>query len=102
MKTTLHVIYPKDHETTFDPEYFIETHAPMTRRILDEYTESMIISKGIENYPSGAPGVYFIVTFVFKSRESFDKSDRVAGQIHKDIENFYNKRPRLLLGEVVN
>lgn len=101
MPTTLHVLYTKDDETTFDSAYFLESHAPMTRDILTDYIDSMMVAKSTETYPGGPTEVYYLVTFVFKSRDSFDQSTDVAGPIHEDIANFYNKRPKLLVGEVI-
>lgn len=101
MPTTLHVLFTKDENTTFDKDYFLENHAPMTRRILDDYIDSMVVAEGTETYPGNPAEVYFLVTFIFKSREAFDQSESVAGPIHEDIPNFYTKRPRLLVGELV-
>ncbi len=101
MPATLHVLYTRDADTTFDMSYFLTEHVPMTRRILDGFIDFMLVAEGTETYPGGAPEVHALVTLVFESRESFDRAESVAGPIHEDIPNFYNKRPRLLVGELV-
>ena len=102
MPATLHVLFTKDETSTFDRDYFLEKHRPMTRRLLEDYIDTMLVAEGTETFPGGPAEVHFLVTFVFKSREAFDASERVAGPIHEDIPNFYNRRPRLLVGDLID
>ena len=96
------VMYPNSSDTTFDIEYYCNTHLPMVGELLGDALKSGAVDYGIAG---GAPEE--IAAFIamghmtFDSVESFQTSfGPHAESIMADIPNFTNTQPQIQISEI--
>jgi len=101
MSMSLQVIYPIGDDTSFDYDYYLNTHMPLVGEHMGPHIQSTLVTKGLAGGPDTPPGSYAIATIVFKDQAAFDAAMAVAKPVLADIPNFTNTQPQMLVGEVV-
>jgi len=96
------VMYPNSSDTTFDIEYYCNTHTPMVGELLGDALKSSSVDYGVAG---GAPGevAAFIAMghMTFDSVESFQKSfGPHAEKIMADVPNYTNTQPQIQISEI--
>lgn len=102
MSMTLQVLYPINDSTTFDYEYYYDTHMKIVGEYIGEFIESRLVTKGLAGGPDTAPGYHAIATMVFADKVALDPALANAGAVLDDIPNFTNSEPEMLIGEVAD
>jgi uncharacterized protein (TIGR02118 family) len=97
------VFYPNGKDKTFDMDYYIHKHIPMTLGLLGEDVKLGAIEKGISGNKSDTPAIYKMMTHLyFDTMEAFERTFRPnEEEIMKDIPNYTNIEPVIQVSEVV-
>ncbi|MHA7923966.1 MAG: EthD family reductase [Marinobacter sp.] len=97
------VLYPKTPESTFDIDYYRDTHMALVRDRLGNACKRTAIESGIAG---GAPGEE--PTYIAMGHLYFDSLDQFqtafgphAKEILGDIPNFTNVQPTVQISEVI-
>jgi uncharacterized protein (TIGR02118 family) len=101
MSMTLQVLYPVSEDSTFDHAYYADTHMAIVGEHMAPHFESVIITKGLAGGPDTPPDFHAIATMAFKDQAALDAALAAAGPALADIPNFYNRTPRMLIGETI-
>lgn len=101
MPVSMQVIYPVIDGTTFDHDYYRDTHMQLVRDHMGEHIKSMVITKGLAGGPDTPPGFFAVATFVFEDQQTMGTALSKAGPVQADVVNFTNTQPAILIGEVV-
>ncbi|SON57352.1 EthD protein [Hartmannibacter diazotrophicus] len=101
MSVSLQVIYPIKDGTTFNYDYYVETHLPLVGEHMGKYIQSTLVTKGVAGGPNVPPGIYAIATIVFADKQAMDAALGAAGPVLADIPNFTNSEPQMLIGDVI-
>jgi len=101
MAASLQVIYPITADTSFDYDYYLETHMALVGEHMGPHIESTLVTKGLAGGPDTPPGYYAVATILFKDQQSMNAALAGSGAVMADIPNFTNTRPKILLGEVI-
>jgi len=98
----LNIIYPKTENATFDWDYYLNTHMPMSIKLHGPALKGITIAKGIEGIEA-APVVYVAVTnMLFESVESFLEAFMPhAETLQGDMKNYTNIQPVIQFSEVM-
>lgn len=92
---SVHILYPKTDDSTFDMDYYMSTHMPMLANALGDACTSWgaSTSKGGEYEAIGWAMV--------ESQEAFDNAMAThGGDILGDVPNYTNVAPTLVVGSV--
>ena len=100
MSLSLQVIYPAAEGTTFDYDYYFNTHLPLVGGAIGEHIESSLVTKGIAGGPGVPAGYHLIATLVFADQTAMDAAMSNIGVAVSDIPNFTTTEPAILIGEV--
>jgi len=100
MSLSLQVIYPAAEGTTFDYDYYFNTHLRLVGGAIGEHIESSLVTKGIAGGPGVPAGYHLIATLVFADQTAMDAAMSNIGVAVSDIPNFTNTEPAILIGEV--
>ncbi len=94
---SVHILYPKTDDSTFDMDYYTSTHMPMLANALGDACKGWgaSTSKG---------GQYAAVGWAHvESQEAFDAAMKEHGAaIMGDVANYTNVAPEMMLGEVAH
>ena len=101
MTTSLQVLYPQTEGTTFDHDYYVNTHLPLVAKHMGPHIQATQACKGLAGGPEQPAGYYIIVTMTFADPAALDAAMAQAGPVLEDIPNYYNAEPVMLIGEVV-
>lgn len=100
MPVSLQVLYPTADDTTFDHDYYINTHMPIVDEHMGPHIDNVIVIKGLAGGPKTPAGFHAIATMIFKDQAAFDAAMGASKPTLSDIPNFYNGKPQVLIGEV--
>jgi len=101
MALSLQVIYPVGDGTTFDHDYYATNHMAIVNEHMGPHIDHVTISKGLAGGPDTPPGFHAIATMIFADQGGLDAALAAAGPALKDIPNFTNSQPQMLVGEVI-
>ncbi len=89
------VIYPKNGESQFNHEYYVEKHLPLVwARWGGMGLSKLEALRGVGSLDGGAPGAELIALLSFDSMESMQAALAAAGaEVVGDIPNFTNVQP---------
>jgi uncharacterized protein (TIGR02118 family) len=90
------ILYPKSDDSTFDVDYYANTHMPMFAECLGDACQGwgVISTKGKDYHAIG----WAMIT----SQEALDAAMSEHGnKIMGDVPNYTNVRPTLVVGDVV-
>jgi uncharacterized protein (TIGR02118 family) len=96
------VMYPQGEGTTFDMNYYLQSHMPMVRERLGAACTGIAVEQGLAG---GAPGTGPTYTalghLMFDSMESFQNAFAPhATEIMADIPNYTNVQPVIQISDV--
>ena len=101
MTVSLQVLYPTKNGTSFDHEYFAETHMPIVAKYLGPHIDRTSISRGLSGGPDAPAGYHAIATMTFADQAALQSALAEAGPALEDIPNFFSGQPQMLVGEVI-
>ena len=94
---SVQILYPKSDDTTFDMDYYCQTHMPMLADALGDACHGW----GASTVKTGkweAMGWAMV-----ESQEAFDAAMASAGAaIMGDVPNYTNVQPELVIGDVAH
>lgn len=94
---SVHIMYPKTEDSTFDMDYYTGTHMPMLAAALgDDCTGWGASTVGAGDWEA-------IGWATVTSKEAFDSAMAEHGaKIMGDVPNYTNVAPQLVVGEVAH
>lgn len=101
MTVSMQVAYPINDNTTFDIEYYVKNHLAIIRENWSEHIQHMIITKGTSGGKDVPSPYYAIATVIFENSDEMKAAMKKGAPVFKDIDNYYNTSPIMMLGEVV-
>lgn len=101
MPLTLQVIYPVSDKSTFDHEYYINTHMALVAEHMGPHISSTLVTKGLAGGPDIPAPYHVVASIVFADQDAMNAAMKAAGPVLADIPNFTNVKPDTLIGEVV-
>ena len=101
MALTLQVLYPVGDDTTFDHDYYANTHMGLVGEYMGPHMVSATASKGLAGGPDTPAAHYAIATITFADKAAMDAAMGASGPVLQDIPNYYNGKPVMLIGEVI-
>ena len=94
---SVHIMYPKTDESTFDMDYYTSTHMPMLADALGDACKSWGATT-VKAGPWAAIGWAMV-----ESQEAFDAAmAEHGGKIMGDVPNYTNVAPELVVGDVAH
>lgn len=91
---SVHILYPKTDESTFDMDYYTSTHMPMLADALGDACTGWGASSTGGNWAA-------IGWATVTSKEAFDAAMGEHGaKIMGDVANYTNVQPEMLIGDV--
>lgn len=101
MSVSLQVIYPIAEGTRFDYEYYLSTHMPLVAEHMGPHIERTLVTKGVSGGPDTPPAYYAVATMVFADKAAMGAALRASGPVMKDVVNFTDVQPQVLIGDVI-
>lgn len=101
--TRITILYPKTESSTFDIDYYLETHIPMSRSAFGDALRGFSVEVGQMGGGMDVPAPYAVIcNFLFDSVEAFlglfmPNAEALQG----DIPKFTNVAPVIQISEVV-
>ena len=102
MAVSMQVAYPINDDTNFDLDYYVTSHLSIITENWSEHIQQMIVTKGMSGGKDVPSPYYAIATVIFKNDDEMREAMKKGGPVFKDIGNYYNKNPIMMLGEVVS
>lgn len=96
------VLYPNTADSTFDMDYYVNSHIPMVQGKLGDACKGVAVEAGLAGGAPDAPAAYSAMGHLyFETVESFDAAfGPHAEAILADIPNYTNSAPVLQVSEV--
>lgn len=96
------VLYPNGDGSTFDMDYYLNSHIPMVLRSLGPACLGGHVDQGIASGTPGKPAAYMAMGhLLFDSVEAFQAAIAPhADAIFGDIPNYTNVQPTIQISEV--
>ena len=92
---SVHILYPKTDDSTFDMDYYCATHMPMFADALGDACQGWGATK-VKAGPWEAIGWCNV-----ESQEAFDSAMAEHGKaIGGDVPNYTNVAPQMVIGEI--
>lgn len=97
------VLYPFTPETTFDMEYYLDTHVPLVRRLLEPMGQREIrVYRGRSDGGAGAPAFGVVAELLFDDMTSVAAALAAHGaETQADIPNFTDSVPVIQISDVL-
>ena len=96
------VLYPNSPESTFDLDYYVNSHIPMVQGKLGAACKGVAVEAGLAGGAPGAPAAFSAMGHLyFDTVEAFQDSFAPhADAILADIPNYTNSEPVIQVSEV--
>jgi uncharacterized protein (TIGR02118 family) len=96
------VLYPNKPGSQFDIEYYLNTHMPMSAKLLGPAVKNISVDIGRPTPGSDAPAPFAaIATFTCDTVEDFVEAfTPVAGELQGDIPKYTNIEPVIQFGDI--
>lgn len=101
MAVALQVLYPIGSDTTFDYDYYVQTHLKLVQEQMGSHIDRTVVTKGLAGGPNTPPGYHATATLVFADQSAMDSAMAASGPVMADLPNFTNVKPDLLISEVI-
>lgn len=97
----LNILYPKTGDASFDWDYYLNSHMPLSIKLHGEALKGIFIAKGLEGIEETPVGYVAITTMLFESVESFmDAFMPHAATLQGDMKNYTTIQPIIQFSEV--
>ena len=94
------VLYPNKPGARFDVEYYLNTHMPMSAKLLGPAIKAITVEIGIPS-PQGAPPYAAICGFTCETVEDFMQAfSPVAGELQGDIPKYTDIEPVIQISDI--
>ena len=98
----LNILYPKNEEATFDWDYYLHTHMPLSIKLQGEALKSVSISKGLEDIPGALVKFIASAIMLYESVNAFMEAFMPhADVLQGDMKNYTNVQPIIQFNEVM-
>jgi uncharacterized protein (TIGR02118 family) len=96
------VLYPQTANSTFDIDYYVNTHMPLCARLIGGALKGYGVEKGLASGAPGQPAPYACIGYLlFDSLEAMAESFvPKAGEMRADIPNYTNVAPTVQISEI--
>ena len=101
MALSLQVIYPNTPGTSFDMDYYLDTHMSLVDKHMGPHLASSLVTRGVPGGPDTPPPFHAIATFTFADKAAMEAAMSNSQPLLADIPNFTDTAPQMLIGEVV-
>jgi len=100
---TISVFYPKTAASRFDFDYYLQTHTPLLKRLLEpEGMQNLRLLRGKGALDGSAPPYEVIACFDMPSLETLQNSLAQHGpQILADIQNYTDVQPVIQVNDAM-
>lgn len=99
------ILYPNDQNARFDFDYYINTHMPLSIRLLSVHSgfKSVTVERGLSGAIPGTEATYLAMCqFVFDSTDDFMAAFMPhAALLQGDMVNYTNIEPIIQINEVL-
>jgi uncharacterized protein (TIGR02118 family) len=97
----LSILYPNTPGSRFDLDYYLQTHMPMSKRLLGEACKGIQLEQGVMGGVPGAAATYRVnCHLLFESIDAFlDVWSKVGDQLGGDIPNYTDVQPVIQFSE---
>ncbi|MEH6584391.1 MAG: EthD family reductase [Halioglobus sp.] len=98
----LTVTYPIGEDTTFDHEYYRDSHMPLCARLFTEHGYRGSVMRSNQGTAPGSGDLNYVsVDLLFDSKEQLGAALAAGGQeVSADVVNYTNAVPSMTFGEV--
>ena len=98
------VFYPLSDATSFDMDYYLNSHVPLVRRLLEPMgLRQTKVLRGTASGSGGAPDFTVVVDLFFDDAESMGAALAAHGpETQADIPNFTDATPIIQISEVID
>jgi len=96
------VLYPNNPGSRFDVEYYLNTHMPMSARLLGAAIKAITVDIGVSGAgPDQLPPFAAICGFTCETAQDFmDAFSPVAAQLQGDIPNYTDIAPVIQISDI--
>ena len=96
------VLYPDNENSSFDIDYYVNTHVPMVRELLGSAVKGFAIEQGPSGREPGSRPTYIAMGHIyFNSIDEFQSSfGPIAEDMRADTPNYTDIQPVLQISEV--
>ncbi|MFN0101513.1 MAG: EthD family reductase [Bryobacteraceae bacterium] len=97
------VMYPSGEGNTFDMEYYLNIHCPLSREVFGDALKGLEIDKGLGGFVPGSDPPYLVVgNLFFESVEAFMAVMTQDGaRLLEDVPKYTNASAVVQISEVV-
>lgn len=99
------VLYPNEKNARFDLRYYVDTHMPMSIRLLSTHPgyRGYSVERGVNGLIPGVDAAYTVICyFLFDSIESFNAALAPhAAVLQGDVQNFTDIKPIFQVSEIL-
>ncbi len=98
------VMYPAGSQTTFDTDYYLQTHMPLVKERWSPHgLKSAQVIRGTAKPDGGPPDYQMIALLTFGSLEDFRNAGKAHGQeVFADIAKFTNVQAAVQINEILD
>ena len=98
------MLYPASNDSRFDFDYYLDTHLPLSERLLADYGFTGYTIQRCVSDARGNPPAYLCITHLnFRSLEDFQKGMAEHGQeLREDFSHYTNVAPVATVCELVS
>lgn len=101
MPVSLQVIYPDADDSSFDHDYYAQTHMALVKEHWGPFIDTALVTKGIAGAPGQPAPYHAIASITFADMDAMKAAMKAGGPVLADVPNFTNIQPQTLVGEVV-
>lgn len=98
----LSVFYPATNDFTFDKDYYLNTHIPLSLKLQGDAVKSISVEFGINDVPDVKPVYVAMCHFIYDSFESFREAFMPHAEVlQADIKNYTNIQTVIQFSDVM-
>jgi uncharacterized protein (TIGR02118 family) len=101
MSISVQILYPRGEGTTFDYDYFVNSHMKLVSKHWGAFMEGSSVVRGLSGGPDTPPAWYLTATLRFADMDAMQKALADSDAVNADVPNYTNTKPSLLIGEVI-
>lgn len=96
------ITYPKTNESSFDTDYYRNTHLPLCARLLADFGyRGMVLRENQGSGPGSGDLNYASLDILFENADQMQAGlDKNDGELAADVGNYTNVEPQMVFSEV--